>query len=25
MNEDLFWSMIEDAWKTAGSMAKERQ
>jgi hypothetical protein len=25
MNEDLFWSMIDDAWKTAGSMAKERQ
>jgi hypothetical protein len=25
MNEDLFWSMIEDAWKTAGSMTKERQ
>jgi hypothetical protein len=25
MNEDLFWSMIENAWKTASSMTKERQ
>jgi AcrR family transcriptional regulator len=25
MNEDLFWSMIEDAWKSVGSMTKARQ
>jgi Protein of unknown function (DUF4240) len=25
MNEELFWSMIEDAWNTAGGMTKARQ